>query len=105
MTYVKGACVLHQLKYVIGDDKFFEGIMNYAADPNLKYHSAVTSDLQENMSYLWRRFKLVFDEWILNRIILSTQMDIGYNQPVQMYGRLGFQASKPNQILYSQNAH
>ena len=65
ITYVKGACVLHQLRYVMGDDKFFEGIMNYATDPNLKYHSAVTSDLQENMSAAYGEdLSWFFDEWI-----------------------------------------
>ena len=65
ITYVKGACVLHMLRYVMGDDKFFDGIMNYATDPNLKYHSAVTSDLKDDMSTVYGEdLSWFFDEWI-----------------------------------------
>jgi aminopeptidase N len=36
-TYQKGAMVLHQLRYMLGDDNFFKGIRNYLSDTNLKY--------------------------------------------------------------------
>ena len=39
ITYAKGACVLHLLRYVLGDTHFFTGLKNYATDPSLKYKS------------------------------------------------------------------
>jgi aminopeptidase N len=49
LTYAKGAALLHMLRWVIGDDKFFEGMRNYANDPKLKYGFALTSDLKAHM--------------------------------------------------------
>ncbi len=65
MTYDKGACVLHQLRYVLGDSLFFAGLHNYANDPKLKFHSASIRDFirvinttaGEDLSWF-------FDEWI-----------------------------------------
>jgi len=44
LVYNKGALVLHTLRWVIGDDAFFQTMWNYAHDPALRYGSAVTSD-------------------------------------------------------------
>jgi len=42
-VYVKGASVLHMLRYVIGEDAFFEGLRLYLADN--AYSSTTTADL------------------------------------------------------------
>ena len=44
LVYNKGALVLHQLRWVIGDEDFFQTMWNYSHDPALRYGSAVTSD-------------------------------------------------------------
>lgn len=49
LTYAKGALLLHMLRWVMGDDKFFEGMRNYANDPKLKYGFAFTSDFKAHM--------------------------------------------------------
>src|SRR4030066_89317 len=36
ITYAKGACVLHMLRYVLGDTLFFNGLKSYATDTFLK---------------------------------------------------------------------
>jgi hypothetical protein len=65
ITYMKGACVLHLLRYTMGDAAFFDGIYNYANDPNLKYHSAVISDFKEHMSTAYGSdLSWFFDAWI-----------------------------------------
>lgn len=48
LTYGKGALVLHQLRWVIGDSAFFAACRNYLEDPLLAFASARTSDLQEH---------------------------------------------------------
>lgn len=65
ITYMKGACVLHQLRYVLGDSLFFETLHQYCTDPDIKYQSAVIADFVEKVNevtgddYNW-----FFDEWI-----------------------------------------
>ncbi len=45
MTYMKSCCVLHLLRYTLGDDAFFTAIKDYATDTvNFKYKTAVTQD-------------------------------------------------------------
>ncbi len=44
ITYYKPACVLHMLRYVLGDSLFFATLNSYATDPAYRYKSAVTAD-------------------------------------------------------------
>lgn len=44
MTYNKGACVLHMLRYVLGDDIFFHALKTYAQDTSLRFRHAFTDD-------------------------------------------------------------
>jgi aminopeptidase N len=47
ITYCKSACVLHTLRYSLGDDLFFPALYDYATDTaNFKYKNAVTDDFQ-----------------------------------------------------------
>ena len=46
LSYDKGAMILHQLRWVIGDSAFFTAIGNYLTDPALSYGFAHTSDLK-----------------------------------------------------------
>ncbi len=65
ITYQKGACVHHLLRYVIGDQAYFQGLHNYANDPALKYKSAVISDFKDHMSAAYGEdLTWFFDEWI-----------------------------------------
>lgn len=65
ISYAKGACVLHQLRYVLGDSLFFLGFNAYATDPSLKYRSAVISDFKNVMSYSsGQNLDWFFDQWI-----------------------------------------
>ncbi|MBN1398991.1 MAG: T9SS type A sorting domain-containing protein [Bacteroidetes bacterium] len=65
LVYSKGAAVLHMLRHVLGDSVFFLAIREYANDPDLKYGTAATRDLQsvcervsgKNLSYF-------FSQWV-----------------------------------------
>lgn len=46
LTYVKGGMILHQLRWVIGDKAFFNGIRSYLHDPNLAFGYARVDDLK-----------------------------------------------------------
>jgi aminopeptidase N len=49
MRYRKGAMVLHQLRWELGDSAFFAGTRNYLADATLCYGFAITPDFQAAM--------------------------------------------------------
>lgn len=45
LTYAKGAYLVHMLRWVCGDEAFYNGIRNYLADPAIRHSSAYTEDL------------------------------------------------------------
>jgi aminopeptidase N len=66
ITYCKGACVLHMLRYVLGDSLFFAAIKAYATDTvNFKYKNAVTIDFTASISQTaGQDLSWFIDEWI-----------------------------------------
>jgi len=48
LTYAKGAVVLNQLRWVLGDSSFFAGIRSYLADSALAYNFARAINLQHH---------------------------------------------------------
>lgn len=49
LTYNKGGMVLNMLRFKIGDTAFFQGLLNYLADPDHAYAYALTPDLEAHM--------------------------------------------------------
>lgn len=49
LSYVKGAYLLHMLRWVCGDDAFFAGCRNYLEDPQLRFGVARTPEFQRHM--------------------------------------------------------
>jgi aminopeptidase N len=50
ITYCKSACMLHLLRYSLGDDVFFSAIFDYATDTaDFKYKNAITDDFQAKL--------------------------------------------------------
>ncbi|HKK09745.1 MAG TPA: M1 family aminopeptidase, partial [Bacteroidales bacterium] len=45
LSYAKGAWVLHMLRWVIGDEPFFQGIRNYLSNPEVAFGYATHDDL------------------------------------------------------------
>ena len=67
ITYMKGATIHHLLRYVMGDTKYFQGLLAYANDPDLKYKSAVIPEFYEHMSTVYGEDLTWFmDQWIYN---------------------------------------
>ncbi len=65
LTYVKGAMVLHSLRWVLGDSAFFAGLRNYLNDPALAYGYARTSDLQAHLEAAsGKSLGYFFDDWV-----------------------------------------
>ena len=49
LSYNKGAVVLHQLRWIVGDSAFFAGTYNYLHDPALQYGYAKTADYRQHI--------------------------------------------------------
>ena len=65
IEYDKGACVLHQLRYVIGDTNFFHLIKAYATDTNFMFKNAITSDfIAKTNEIAGSDLSWFFDEWV-----------------------------------------
>jgi len=65
ITYLKGACVLHMLRYTLGDSLFFALLKSYATDPDYQYRSAVTTDFIAKTNQLsGQDLSWFFDEWV-----------------------------------------
>jgi aminopeptidase N len=65
MVYCKGACVLHMLRYVLGDTVFFNCMKSYATDTLYKYKSAVTDDFTAKISSVaGQNLSWFIDEWV-----------------------------------------
>ena len=66
ITYYKGACVLHMLRYTVGDSLFFTAFKAYAEDTaNFKYKCAVTDDYVAKISSVaGQDLTWFFEEWI-----------------------------------------
>lgn len=65
ITYNKGACLLHQLRYVLGDSLFFEVLYQYATDPDLKFNIAYTHDfIEKTEEVTGNDMGWFFDPWV-----------------------------------------
>ena len=64
LSYSKGAYLLHMLRWIIGDEAFFEGMKNYFNDPKLANGFAITSDFQKHMEMVGdTSLTTFFDDW------------------------------------------
>lgn len=66
LTYMKSSCVVHQLRYVLGDEVFFEAVRSYTLDTeNFRYKSATTTDFNAKFSEVsGQNLDWFFEEWI-----------------------------------------
>ena len=65
ITYNKGACVLFQLRYVLGDSTFFRVMHAYATDTNLIFKNAFTEDfIQITNRVSGKNMDWFFDQWV-----------------------------------------
>ena len=90
LSYNKGGFVLHMLRWVLGDDCFFQALWNYAHDPNLRYKFATTNDLKNHLEaasgkdlseffdvWIYKegypKYEIIFDQTYLDNVFLTIQ--------------------------------
>jgi aminopeptidase N len=65
VTYAKGSCVVHMLRYVLGDSLFFATLQAYFADTSLRFRSATIDDFSDVVSAVsGQNLDWFFNEWI-----------------------------------------
>jgi aminopeptidase N len=65
ITYDKAACVLHQIRYMLGDTVFFHMMQAYCADTNLRFKTAVTADFNAKVNEVsGSNYDWYFTDWI-----------------------------------------
>ena len=63
-SYAKGAVILHQLRGIVGDDKFFKVLQTYVASKNA-YASVTTEDFQAVAEQVYgQSLDYFFKEWV-----------------------------------------
>ena len=105
-SYMKGSCVLHQLRYVLGDSLFFAGMKAYATDTvNFKFKSATISDYRAKMEEIsGQDLNWFFNEWIFHPNHPIYQNVYGFEKLVGNAWKVNFWArqSASNSVLYFQ---
>ncbi len=78
LSYSKGAMLLHMLRWVVGDDNFYQALRNYLNDPELAFGYARTHQLQahlEAQSLLY--LDEFFEDWFYGQGYPSYQIEWG----------------------------
>lgn len=64
LSYAKGAMILHQLRWIIGDSAFFAALNNYLSDTSLAYGFARTAQLKTHLeNSCGQDLTWYFDDW------------------------------------------
>ncbi|MBD3336546.1 MAG: hypothetical protein GF355_13620, partial [Candidatus Eisenbacteria bacterium] len=99
LTYYKGAWVFHMLRFVMGDELFFEGLRHHLE--TYRYENASTADLQRSMEEAYGGFLTeFFDQWVYG----TGRPRVGYDWRVAPDGgawtvRVDLQQTQPGIIF------
>ncbi|PZU87236.1 MAG: peptidase M1 [Chryseobacterium sp.] len=65
LTYAKGGFVLRMIKWILGDDQFYETLKAYQNNPAFAYNYVKTTDFRDFInSYTGKDFTEFFKDWI-----------------------------------------
>jgi aminopeptidase N len=68
LSYSKGSMVLHMLRWVMGDTKFFAGLRNYLSDLKHAYAFATTASLREHLEAVYgKNLQEFFQDWVYGK--------------------------------------
>jgi aminopeptidase N len=81
LSYEKGAMILQQLRWIIGDSAFFAALKNYITDERLAYGFARTTDLKSHLeNSSGQDLTWYFDDWFTGQGYPIYSMNIVQNQ-------------------------
>ncbi len=65
LSYAKGAFVLRMMKWILGDDVFYQALRDYNTRPNLSYNYVKTIDFKTSVQQsTGKDFTAFFEDWI-----------------------------------------
>lgn len=65
LSYSKGGYILRMLKWVLGENLFYQSVQDYHSRPNLAYNYAKTEDLKNSLLLsTGRNFTEFFNDWV-----------------------------------------
>ena len=65
LSYIKGAFVLRMMKWILGDDVFYQALRDYASNPTFAYKYAKTEDFKNQLLVsTGKDFTEFFNDWI-----------------------------------------
>lgn len=68
LTYSKGGYVLHMLRWIMGDQDFYQAINNYLNDPALRFGYASTDQLRTHLEAVHgQSLQYFFDDWFIGQ--------------------------------------
>ena len=102
LSYLKGSCGLHMIRWKLGDALFFKALQQYLNDPLIAYKNATTADLQRNLeSISGQSFRDFFKNWYEGEGYPSYQVQWSENKNNQVKIRLGQTTSHPSVSFYA----
>ena len=76
LTYNKGSMVVHMLRYVLGDEDFYQGMRNFLNDPAIAYNYAVTTQVKQHLEAAsGKNLTEFFNDWIYGEGYPSYQVN------------------------------
>ncbi|MCK9219108.1 MAG: T9SS type A sorting domain-containing protein [Bacteroidales bacterium] len=104
ITYNKGACVLHQLRYVLGDSTFFHVMNSYATDTNFRFKNAITEDFVAKVNQAsGQNLNWFFDEWVYssNHPVYQNTFEIKQVDPQSWKVKLVLNQTQTNTVFFT----
>src|SRR5690606_16471231 len=97
LTYNKGSMVVHMLRYVLGDEDFYQGMKQFLNDPELAYGYAVTEQVKNHLEAAsGKDLASFFNQWIYSEGYPSYQVAAEIISPSQIKIVLSQTTSRPS---------
>ncbi len=97
LSYHKAAFLLHQIRWIIGDEAFYTAVRNYLNDPLLAYNFATTQDLKTHFeSVSGVNLLEFFDDWYFGEGYPSYGININELQDGQVLVTINQEQSHPS---------
>lgn len=77
LTYNKGSMVVHMLRYVLGDEDFYQGMRNFLNDPAIAFNYAVTTQVKQHLETAsGKDLTEFFNDWVYGEGYPSYQIKV-----------------------------
>lgn len=97
LSYAKGAWVLHMLRWVIGDEAFFQGIRNYLSNPQVAFGYATHDDLVYHLEQSGdTSLTEFFDDWYYGEGHPTYHIDCNIQTETEAWITLNQAQSRPS---------